>query len=178
MIICRNLIDNIFDSVQGQLQWQVDLTRLDKWLAEDMSSDAAGRLWGTVDLLETPSGMNLLMTTTGSQLAISPSGMKKSLIVNASSVPVWIEPQVNGRLDVTRPIVNETDIDELKKLLEKKKLPQKKRFTSKTEYHNQSGVSLIKKLRSEIFAFHNSHLKKGTGRDGTYLGSFLCARGS
>lgn len=108
------LIDNIFDSVQGQLQWQVDLTRLDKWLAEDMSSDAAGRLWGTVDLLETPSGMNLLMTTTGSQLAISPSGMKKSLIANASSVPVWIEPQVNGRLDVTRPIVDETDIDELK----------------------------------------------------------------
>ncbi|MBT4158623.1 MAG: hypothetical protein HOD99_07270, partial [Planctomycetaceae bacterium] len=30
------LIDSIFDSVQGQLQWQVDLTRLDKWLAEDM----------------------------------------------------------------------------------------------------------------------------------------------
>ena len=110
----QKLIDSIFDSVQGQLQWQVDLTRFDKWLAKDMTSDTAGRLWGTVDLLETPSGMNLLMTTTGSQLAISSTGMKKGSIANTAPVPVWIEPQINGLLDVTRPVVNQTGIDQLK----------------------------------------------------------------
>ncbi len=104
------LIDSIFDSVQGQLQWQVDLTRLDKWLAKDMTSDVAGRLWGTVELLETPSGINFLMTTTGSQLALSPAGIKTS----ATSGPVWMEPQVNGLLDVTRPVVNKVGIDQLK----------------------------------------------------------------
>ena len=108
------LIDSIFDSVQGQLQWQVDLTRLDKWLAEDMTSDVAGRLWGTVDLLETPSGINFLMTTTGSQLAISPAGIKTNATANVTSGPVWIEPQVNGLLDVTRPVVNKVGIDQLK----------------------------------------------------------------
>ena len=108
------LIDSIFDSVQGQLQWQVDLTRLDKWLAEGMTSEAAGRLWGTVDLLETPSGINLLMTTTGSQLALSPASTKTSATANATSSPVWIEPQVNGLLDVTRPVVNQVGLDQLK----------------------------------------------------------------
>ena len=112
--IDRPLIDTLFDTVQGQFQWQVDLTRLDKWLAQDAALDAAGRLWGTADLLETPSGINLLMTITGSQLAVSHSSIRIGQRENSRAPLAWIEPQVNGLLDVTRPVVNETGANQLK----------------------------------------------------------------
>ena len=101
------LINTLFDSVQGQIQWQVDLTRLNKWLAQDLTLDAAGRLWGTADLLETPTGLNLLMTITGSQLAVSHSNVPNGQAEGLQAHLVWKEPQVNGLLDITRPVANE-----------------------------------------------------------------------
>ncbi len=108
------LIDTLFDTVQGQFQWQVDLTRLDKWLAQDTTLDAAGRLWGTADLLETPSGINLLMTITGSQLAVSHSNIRTGQRESLRGPVAWKESQVNGLLDATRPVVNETGANQLK----------------------------------------------------------------
>ena len=112
--IDQPLIDTLFDTVQGQFQWQVDLKRLYKWLAQDTTLDAAGRVWGTADLLETPSGINLLMTITGSQLAVSHSSIRTGQRENSRAPLAWIEPQVNGLLDVTRPVVNETGANQLK----------------------------------------------------------------
>ena len=112
--IDRPLIDTLFDTVQGQFQWQVDLTRLDKWLVQDTALDAAGRLWGTADLLETPSGINLLMTITGSQLAVSHSNIRTGQVERSQAPLAWIEPQVNGLLDITRPVVNDAVANQLK----------------------------------------------------------------
>ena len=112
--IGQPLIETLFDTVQGQFQWQVDLTRLDKWLAQDTTLDAAGRLWGTADLLETPSGINLLMTITGSQLAVSHSNIRTGQRGSSRGPLAWREPQVHGLLDVTRPVVNKTGANQLK----------------------------------------------------------------
>ena len=61
------------DRLRGKLQWQTDVSRLERWLALPAAVErwpASGRAWGTVEVLETPIGMNLLVEATGSQLAL------------------------------------------------------------------------------------------------------------
>lgn len=89
-------------SVRGQLQWQAEVSRLQQWWPAPVPGwEAAGRLWGTAALRDTPAGVNLLVETTGSQLALTAGarGGQDRL----SHQPRWAEPQVSGSLELTRP---------------------------------------------------------------------------
>ncbi|MEI6240854.1 MAG: hypothetical protein WCR51_10720 [Planctomycetia bacterium] len=88
------------DRVRGKLQWQADVARLEKWLlplAEAERWPAGGRAWGTLEVIDTPSGTNLLVDATGNQLTLAhsrPAG---------AAEPVWGEPRVRLLVEVTRP---------------------------------------------------------------------------
>ena len=128
-------LDAIVDRLRGKLQWQTDVSRLERWLALPAAVErwpASGRAWGTVEVLETPIGMNLLVEATGSQLAIfstqasarpgSPmgpqsgpqDGTQREVIVGdaavvtngreaTATVPLWSEPRATLVLEVTCP---------------------------------------------------------------------------
>ncbi len=89
-------------SVRGQLQWQAEVSRLQQWWPAPVPGwEAAGRLWGTAALRDTPAGVNLLVETTGSQLALTADARGGQDRVR--SQPRWAEPQVSGSLELTRP---------------------------------------------------------------------------
>ena len=106
--------DSIVDRFRGKLQWQADVARLERWLLPTATASrwpAAGRAWGTAEILDTPIGMNVLVEATGSQLAISSTqpeprtgdaagGRGRD---NAAVVPLWSEPRATLVLEVTCP---------------------------------------------------------------------------
>ena len=124
-------LDAIVDRLRGKLQWQTDVSRLERWLALPAAVErwpASGRAWGTVEILETPIGMNLLVEATGSQLAIFstqantqmsmqpglPAGAPRdgtagdaTAVTNGreptATVPLWSEPRATLVLEVTCP---------------------------------------------------------------------------
>lgn len=64
----------IMDRLRGKLQWQADVARLERWLALPAVVErwpASGRAWGTVEVLDTPIGLNLLVEATGASLLSS-----------------------------------------------------------------------------------------------------------
>lgn len=90
----------LLDRLRGRLQWQVDVGRLESWLVASgvaAAWPASGRAWGTVELIDTPAGTNLLVEGTGSQLAV---------VEAASSPPprrqIWSEPRVTVAVEITR----------------------------------------------------------------------------
>lgn len=96
------------DRVRGKVQWQADVSRLEKWLlpaATVARWPAAGRAWGTAELLDTPAGANLLVEITGNQLAVARAVGGTPLAGGASPPqPVWMEPRVACVLEVTKPV--------------------------------------------------------------------------
>jgi translocation and assembly module TamB len=106
--------DSIVDRFRGKLQWQADVARLERWLLPTATASrwpAAGRAWGTAEILDTPIGMNVLVEATGSQLAISSTqpeprtgdaagGRGRD---NAAAVLLWSEPRATLLLEVTCP---------------------------------------------------------------------------
>jgi len=104
-------MDSIVDRFRGKLQWQADVSRLERWLALPAAVErwpASGRAWGTAEVLDTPIGMNLLVEATGSQLAIfstqanTPAGGRAGDGA-AATVPLWSEPRATLVLEVTCP---------------------------------------------------------------------------
>ena len=106
--------DSIVDRFRGKLQWQADVARLERWLVPAAVASrwpAAGRAWGTAEILDTPIGMNVLVEATGSQLAISSTqpGPRAGDVVggkardSAAAVPLWSEPRATLVLEVTCP---------------------------------------------------------------------------
>lgn len=90
------------DQLRGRLQWQADLARLQRWLDQRHPRYvASGRVWGTIDLLDTAEGLNLLVALTGSQLGLAVSPPLRGL--PEPPRPVWTEPQLTATVDLTRP---------------------------------------------------------------------------
>lgn len=99
-------LDTLLASVRGRVQWQADLTRLESWLVAADVADrwpVSGRGWGTLDVAQTQTGLNLLVEATGSQLSIltRPAGGNPA----ATPQAVWSEPKVSVAFEVTRPFV-------------------------------------------------------------------------
>jgi hypothetical protein len=91
------------ERLRGRMQWQADVGRVEPWLvpaAVAKSWPAAGRGWGTIEIIDTQAGVNLLVEATGSQLTLASGGRE-----GQAARPVWSEPRVAGGLEVTRPRV-------------------------------------------------------------------------
>jgi hypothetical protein len=91
---------------RGRLSWQTDLGRLEKWIASPIESAAwplGGRVWGTVEVMETPRGTNLRIEATGDQLTLSSVPVSAALGIGggASATEVWREPKAEMVLEVT-----------------------------------------------------------------------------
>ena len=105
--------DGIVDRLRGKLQWQADVSRLERWLLPPAVASrwpAAGRAWGTAEILDTPIGMNLLVEATGSQLTLAgpPAEVVGGTAAakgrdKAEAVPLWSEPRATLVLEVTCP---------------------------------------------------------------------------
>ena len=88
------------DRVRGRVQWQADVARLEKWLLPHDTAEAwpaEGRAWGTLEVIDTPAGPNLLVEATGSQLALARGRSARA------AEPLWAEPRARVLVEVTRP---------------------------------------------------------------------------
>ena len=100
--------------LRGKTQWQADIGRIEKWLVSMPTASrwpAGGRGWGTVEILDTPTGLNVLVEATGSQLTLSSAATNKTP-GNSGDVPsrqVWAEPNAKVVLEVTRGITHSPD---------------------------------------------------------------------
>ncbi len=97
----------LIDRLRGKVQWQADVGRLEKWAlppALVARWPASGRAWGTAEVLDTPSGVNLLVEVTGNQLAVARGGSGTPLAGGATPPqPVWMEPRAGLVVEVTHP---------------------------------------------------------------------------
>ena len=92
------------ERVRGRVQWQADVARLEKWLLPHDTAEhwpAGGRAWGTLEVIDTPAGPNLLVEATGNQLTLARSRPPRGL------EPLWAEPRVRMLVEVTRPPASE-----------------------------------------------------------------------
>ncbi|MBU6222112.1 MAG: hypothetical protein KGR24_05100 [Planctomycetes bacterium] len=91
---------DVMERLRGRVQWQADVARLEKWLLpHDAAQEwpAGGRAWGTLEVIDTPAGPNLLVEATGNQLALARSRPPRGI------EPFWSEPRARVLLEVTRP---------------------------------------------------------------------------
>jgi hypothetical protein len=104
----------LVDRLRGRMQWQADVGRIERWLVPaELAArwPAAGRVWGTVEVVDTQTGVNTLIEATGSQLALATAA--------AAARPLWSEPRMTVALEVTRPraagggVVDQLQIDRL-----------------------------------------------------------------
>ena len=98
--------DSLIDRLRGKVQWQADVGRLEKWIVSPLAAaswPAGGRAWGTLEILDTPTGLNLLLEATGNQLSLSsvPDSVPTRSAA-ATPQPVWTEPRARLILEVTR----------------------------------------------------------------------------
>jgi len=106
---------------RGRVQWQCDVGRMASWFVDPVTVErwpAAGRVWGTVDLQETPAGLNLLVDATGNQLSLSTTDDPRSSApldpTGAPAREVWAEPRARLLVEVTRaPVGDALAIDRL-----------------------------------------------------------------
>lgn len=88
----------VIDRLRGRMQWQADLGRVERWLVPaDVAAawPTTGRGWGTIEIIDTQAGLNVLVEATGSQLALTSGG--------AAARPLWSEPRLAAVVEVTRP---------------------------------------------------------------------------
>lgn len=96
----------LLDRLRGRVQWQADLARVEPWLVSTAAASRwpiTGRAWGTLDIAQAQTGLNLLVDFTGSQVVIAerPPGGK----ADAQPRPVWNEPQATFVVELMRPFV-------------------------------------------------------------------------
>jgi translocation and assembly module TamB len=88
----------VLDRVRGRVQWQAEVGRLARWMPPaalaDSSLTASGRAWGTLEIADVQSGVNLLFEAVGSQLALARGETPRE---------IWSEPRAAVALEVTRP---------------------------------------------------------------------------
>jgi len=99
--------------LRGVGQWQADVGRLERWLAEPLAAaswPASGRVSGTFDVSETPQGVNVRLSANGNDLSLSRVPESSVLGTGAVMPPteVWREPRATFSLEVTRPIGDPT----------------------------------------------------------------------
>jgi hypothetical protein len=100
---------------RGRVQWQCDVGRMAPWFFEAATVErwpAAGRVWGTVDIQDTPAGLNLLLDATGNQLTLSAADEGVAAAGRADPLPlptreVWGEQRARLVLEVTRAPVGD-----------------------------------------------------------------------
>jgi hypothetical protein len=93
---------DLVDRVRGKMQWQADVGRLAKWLMPPAVVDvwpAGGRTWGTIEVIDTPTGVNLLVDATGNQLSLAHA---QGVGGGAQPREVWAEPRARLLLEMTR----------------------------------------------------------------------------
>ena len=99
----------LVERLRGKLQWQADVARLERWLVVPAVAGrwpAAGRAWGTAEVLETPLGLNVLIEATGSQLTLASAAAPRNaagLATPLQPTPLWSEPRATLVVEVTRP---------------------------------------------------------------------------
>ena len=92
------------DRLRGRIQWQADVGRIEPWIipaGESARWPAAGRVWGTVEMLDTPVGTNMLVEATGSQLSLA-SAAERAAPGDAAARQVWAEPRATLLFEMTR----------------------------------------------------------------------------
>jgi hypothetical protein len=102
----------LVDRLRGRMQWQADVGRFERWLVPAQIAanwPAAGRVWGTLEIVDNQAGTNTLIEATGSQLTLSTA---------TAARPLWSEPRMTAALEVTRPraaagVADEMRIDRL-----------------------------------------------------------------
>lgn len=104
--------------IRGRLSWQTDLGRLEKWIAAPIEAAAwplGGRVWGTLEVLETPKGTNVRVEATGDQLTLSSVPVSAALGIGggASATEVWREPRAELVLEITQSAAGGMLIDRL-----------------------------------------------------------------
>ncbi|MCE9631699.1 MAG: hypothetical protein K8S94_13410 [Planctomycetia bacterium] len=90
----------VVDRLRGRLQWQADVGRIEPWFLPATvaaSLPTAGRAWGTLEIVDTQAGTNVLFESTGSQLSLSSAG-------GGVARPMWSEPRLALAVEVTRPL--------------------------------------------------------------------------
>jgi hypothetical protein len=100
------VIFGLMNRLRGRAQWQADVGRLEKWLVSTPQAarwPVGGRAWGTIDVIDTPTGMNLLIDATGNQLSLAhqPAAGEQAAI-GAAPREVWSEPRARLVVEVTR----------------------------------------------------------------------------
>lgn len=91
----------MIERLRGRMQWQADVGRVEPWFvpaALAAAWPASGRGWGTIEIIDTQAGTNLLVEATGSQLVLA--AMERP---GQAAKPVWGEPRLAGAIEVTRP---------------------------------------------------------------------------
>jgi hypothetical protein len=95
----------LLNRLRGRVQWQADLGRIEPWLGSAAAVERwpiSGRAWGTLDVAQTQTGVNLLAEVTGSQVVVAERPPQSR---EAQPRPVWNEPQATLAVEVTRPFV-------------------------------------------------------------------------
>jgi len=91
---------------RGKAQWQADVGRLEKWwipAEEAVRWPVSGRVWGAVEVQETPAGLNVLLDATGNQLGLAAAQVPRAgAVATAPPTEVWAEPRARLLLEVTR----------------------------------------------------------------------------
>lgn len=99
-------IFGLMNRLRGRAQWQADMGRLEKWLVATPQAarwPMGGRAWGTIDVIDTPAGMNLLIDATGNQLSLAHQPAAGGLEVGGQPPrEVWAEPRARFVVEVTR----------------------------------------------------------------------------
>lgn len=93
----------LLDGLRGRAQWQADVARLEKWVVAPATAArfaANGRAWGTLEIIDTPAGMNVLIDATGNQLRLAEASTTDQA---TPAREIWAEPRARAILEVTRP---------------------------------------------------------------------------
>ncbi len=104
------------DRIRGRAQWQADVGRIGGWCVDAESAarwPAAGRVWGTIDLQDTPAGLNILLDATGNQLSLSAVGTQQGPDGADHPREVWVEPRAKVLVEVTREAADTVAINRL-----------------------------------------------------------------
>ncbi|MFM9059962.1 MAG: hypothetical protein ACKOSQ_12720 [Planctomycetaceae bacterium] len=90
------------DRLRGRVQWQADVGRLERWLVAPETCGrwpAAGRAWGTLELVDGADTLDIVVEATGSQLALA----EVVAAAPAAPRPVWAEPQATLVVELAVP---------------------------------------------------------------------------
>ncbi len=100
------------ERVRGRVQWQLDVGRIEPWiLPADVAArwPATGRVWGTVEVQDTPAGTNLLLDANGTGLALD----RGTAAAGEAPGRVWEEPRARLLVEATRGAADTLTLDRM-----------------------------------------------------------------